>query len=84
MLRAAGGDVPDRPVMSILGKFLALRTTTVMRAAAGWKQTETRISPLPWSFSWEISSQGNVVKSFKTPRRNVYLHTAGRNIPDER
>ena len=55
MLRAAGGDVPDRPVMSILGKFLALRTTTVMRAAAGWKQTETRISPLPWSFSWTHS-----------------------------
>ena len=42
---------PDMPVMSILGRFLALRTTTVSLAAAGWWHTDTRSSPRPWSFS---------------------------------
>ena len=42
---------PDMPVMSILGRFLALRTTTVSLAAAGWWQTDTSSSPRPWSFS---------------------------------
>ena len=27
---------PERPVMSILGRFLAFKTTTVILLAAGW------------------------------------------------
>ena len=37
--------IPERPVTSILGKFLALRTITVSRSADGWWQRETRSSP---------------------------------------
>jgi len=33
--------------MSILGRFLALRMTTVSLLAAGWWQMDTRISPRP-------------------------------------
>ena len=43
--------LPDMPVMSILGRFLALRTTTVSLAAAGWWHTDTSNSPRPWSFN---------------------------------
>ena len=46
------------PVMSILGRFLALRTTTVSLAAAGWWHTDTRSSPRPWSFSCRHNQEG--------------------------
>ena len=29
-------NLPDNPVISILGRFRALRTTTVILLAAGW------------------------------------------------